>query len=349
MSTDADALQQKLSELEAQHQQQKALRAEEMTTMLSELAELNKLCADMEQMHDKADNSGGGKVSGTDPYMRQVEWTIDGYSTREAGLAKGDSIWSPKFRAAGMDDVQLEFFPKGREKTTFDGFCSLFLWCPSGSKVKYQLWVGDFKRAPDEDEFPGRIGHGHSNFCPVASGIDKENDKLTVGVNFLEVNGGSMTVETKDLKLHGRSLEMMVAKEVAVMQNRTVNKVLWRIDRISERVKTLPRGSSMWSKLFTAAGIREILLEFYPNGSTNTTKDGYCGFYIRCPEGVSMVVTLIVGGVKKGPIKTTFDSLTGKGLPDFCLIDEQINKEDDSVEVGIEIQNQPSTTLTFET
>merc|ERR1712232_1154006 len=111
-----------------------------------------------------------------------------------------------------------------------------------------------------------------------------------------------------------------------------------RIEKVSERVGQLPRGASMWSRLFSAGGIREILLEFYPNGSTNTTKDGFCAFYIRCPEGVSMIVTLFVGKVRKGPIKTNFDSLTGKGLPDFCLLQDEIDREDDSVEVGIELQ-----------
>jgi len=113
---------------------------------------------------------------------------------------------------------------------------------------------------------------------------------------------------------------------------------------MSERIAKLPRGSSMWSQIFTAAGIRDILLEFYPSGSANTTKEGYCAFYIKCPEGVSMIVTLFVGGVRKGPIKTSFDSLTGKGLPDFCALKDQIDSED-TVEVGIELQNNPSSTL----
>merc|ERR1719316_2550757 len=136
----------------------------------------------------------------------------------------------------------------------------------------------------------------------------------------------------------------MIKKEAEVLQNRNVSKVNWRITKVAERLKHLPRGASMWTRLFTAAGIREMLLEFYPNGSTNTTKDGYCAFYIRCPEGVSVVVTLFVGNVRKGPIKTTFDSLTGKGLPDFCMLQDQIN-EDGSVDVGIELQSTPNKEL----
>eukprot|EP00971_Amphidinium_carterae_P278329 5525156-Amphidinium_carterae.1 len=45
---------------------------------------------------------------------------------------------------------------------------------------------------------------------------------------------------------------------------------------------------------------------------------------------------------RKGPIKTTFDNLAGKGLPEFCLLGPEINTEYDSLDVGIEVQNQPS-------
>merc|ERR1719203_48036 len=138
----------------------------------------------------------------------------------------------------------------------------------------------------------------------------------------------------------------MVSREAEVFQNQNINKIVWKISKVSEQLAQLPRGASMWSNLFTAAGIQEILLEFYPNGSSNTQKDGFCAFYVRCPEGVSMIVTLFVGKVKKGPIKTTFDGLTGKGLPDFCLLKEEMNAEEDSVEVGIELQSPPNKILT---
>jgi len=289
-----------------------------------------------------------GRTSSADQFMRRVEWTIDSFAQKYQDIAKGSSIWSPKFRAAGMDGLQLEFFPKGREKTTYEGFCSLFLWCPSGTKIKYQLWVGNFLRAPDEDDYVGRIGHGHSNFCPLVPQCDMQKDSVTVGVDFLEVKS-YMEDKTHKLKLHSSGIEAMVQREAEIIRNRNVNKVVWKIKKLSEKVNYFPRGTSMWSRPFAASGIQEILLEFYPNGSANTTKDGFCAFYIRCPEGVCMIVTLYVGKVRKGPIKTTFDGLTGKGLPDFCLLRDEMSVEDDSIEVGIELQNQPSKILMLET
>lgn len=344
---DAAELQQKVAELERQLEEQARRHEDELESMRKVITDLQTLAASLEAESKRNEVISAGANS--DVFTRYVEWTITEFKSKAAGLAKGESIWSPKFNAAGMQGLMLEFFPKGREKTTFDGFCSLFLWCPNGTKLKYQLRVGTFFRAPDEDEYQGRIGHGHSNFCPLDPEVNDENDSITVAVNFIEVRTteGTVTTDTGTLQLLPSPLESIVRREAEVMQNRNVGKVVWHITRVAERLKHLPRGASMWTRLFTAAGIREMLLEFYPNGSTNTTKDGYCAFYIRCPEGVSVVVTLFVGNVRKGPIKTTFDSLTGKGLPDFCSLQEQI-AEDGSLEVGIELQNQPNKALALQ-
>jgi len=344
--SDAAALQAKVLQLEGQLDKQSQRHEAELEGMRKVIADLQKLTTSLEEQSKQNDIVTNGPNS--DVFTRHVEWTIDNFSSKADGLAKGESLWSAKFNAAGMQGLLLEFFPKGREKTTFDGFCSLFLWCPNGTKLKYQLRVGTFFRAPDEDEYVGRIGHGHSNFCPLLPEVDTEKDSITLGVNFIEVRTaeGRTTTDAGTLRLISTPLDSIVRREAEVMQNRNVSKVSWRITKVAERLKHLPRGASMWTRLFTAAGIREMLLEFYPNGSTNTTKDGFCAFYIRCPEGISVIVTLFVGNVRKGPIKTTFDSLTGKGLPDFCLLQEQI-AEDGSLEVGIEVQNQPSKTLTL--
>jgi hypothetical protein len=341
-------LQKKLAELEKQLAEQTSRNNAAMDTLRQSVTDLQSLTSQYEDQLKDKDSISGGKFA--DLHTRRVEWTIDDFHKKSANLMKGDSLWSPRFNAMGMKDLQLEFFPKGREKTTFEGFCSLFLWCPSGSKLKYQLWVGSYVRAPDEDGYTGRIGHGHSNFCPLEPEIDQVQDCITVGVNFVSVSTVTTEANGKDgvLRLVPTTMESLLAKEADVMAQKTVSKVTWRIPNVKQKMDSLPKGASMWSDLFTAAGIREILLEFYPNGSTNTTKEGYCAFYIRCPEGVSMVVTLFVGTVKKGPIKTTFDNLTGKGLPDFCSITDQINS-DGSIDVGIELQAQPNKTLTLTT
>eukprot|EP00440_Ansanella_granifera_P042425 gb/GFBE01045995.1/.p1 GENE.gb/GFBE01045995.1/~~gb/GFBE01045995.1/.p1 ORF type:complete len:342 (+),score=81.20 gb/GFBE01045995.1/:1-1026(+) len=325
--------------------QQERKHVVEVQRFNAELQELRRLCGELEEQNRSLD--GVGRLDSSDHFTKRVEWTINKFSAEAKACQKGQPIWSPKFRAAGIDGVRLEFLPKGREKS-FDGFCSLFLWCPSGVSIKYQLWVGNYLRAPDQDEYLGEIGHGHSNFCPVEPEVDRDSDSLKVGVDFLEVIRRH-ELEDKGLTLISWPLQRMVAKEAEVLENRGVSQVVWKINKISEHLKHYPRGASLCSKTFTAAGISEILLEFYPNGSQITKKDGFCSFYLRCPDGVSVIVTLFVGKVRKGPIKTTFDSTSGKGLPDFCLVEDEINRADDSLEVGIELQNRASKTLTLVT
>lgn len=245
----------------------------------------------------------------------------------------------PKFPGRWPRELAVRVFSQGHKKTSFDGFCSLFLWAPGGTTLKYQLWVGSFLRAPETDEYKTRVGHGHSNFCPVAPEVNKDKDSLTVGVDILEVSNEERNISDRGLTLVRQSLDTMVARESKVVENVKVEKAVWKIKNISDRLQQFPRGSSMWSSLFTAAGIREILLEFYPNGSTHTQKDGFCAFYIRCSMKVSIYVTLIVGKTRKGPISTTFHDATGKGLPDFCPVQDEIDRSDDTLEVGIELQN----------
>jgi len=284
---------------------------------------------------------GGGSAGGGESYqdVRRVEWTIPNIPDKMTKHAKGESIWSTEFGIMGINGIQLEFFPNGRESTTIPGFCSLFLWCPSGTKIKYQLSVGNHLRAPDEDIYDGRMGHGHSNFCMLNAEI-LDDKSVTVAVDVLDVQRTHPASDSSNgtLKIRTGYAGWLVKKETELRVNLPVERVEWKLINIQKKMEALPRGSSIYSNLFTAAGIREILLEFYPNGSQNTTKDGFCAFYLRCPEGTSVIVTLFVGSFKKGPIQASFDGSAGKGLPDFCDIHNEI-RADDTITVGLQIQN----------
>lgn len=295
--------------------------------------------------------AGGGSASDDLNYfVRNVKWTIDDIDKKIDSAKKGASFWSPTFKSMGVDSMQLEFFPNGRESTTIDGFCSLFLWCPSGTKIKYQLFVGKHMRPPDEDEYDGKMGHGHSNFCMLQPEIvtaDGGMKSVTVGVEIIEVNRGQIKISGSDslLTMTARPPHALIHEEMSVIHNAAKTRIEWHISKISQRLIHFPKNSSMHSRNFSAGGIRDLLLEFYPSGSVNTQKEGHCAFYIRGPEGTSLNVTLFVGKFKKGPIKTTFEAPTGKGLPDFCPIADEIDKENDKIIVGIEVENKPNTVM----
>eukprot|EP00927_Polykrikos_kofoidii_P047551 TRINITY_DN41767_c0_g1_i1.p1 TRINITY_DN41767_c0_g1~~TRINITY_DN41767_c0_g1_i1.p1 ORF type:complete len:372 (-),score=67.01 TRINITY_DN41767_c0_g1_i1:23-1075(-) len=335
-----ETLQKRVSDVEALVLAQDINQRAELTKLNGEVAELRALAEKLEREKSFC------KPSVSEVFIRRVEWTITGISEKLATMQRSQSVWSPHFDAGGMNGLQLEFLPLGGGKTTYEGFCSLFLWCPGGMRVKYQLFVGSFIRAPDEDTYPENIGHGHSNFCPVLPEIDEYSDSVIVGAVFYEVSPLPTTVGS--LTVIPRPIEAMIAREVEVLQNKNVNRVCWKVRGISKYLAQLPKGASLYSPLFTVAGIRELLLDFLPNGSTQTTKDGFCSLYVRCTPGVSMVITLFVGSVRKGPIKTTFTGLSGKGLPDFCLLRPQVNEDDDSVEVGLEVQNEQISTVFLE-
>lgn len=305
----------------------------------SEIEELRRRVREYEETEPR---SIGFNDSSTDSFVRTVEWTIKNFKSEEKLCPKGTPMWSPRFKLAGINEVRLEFLPNGREKS-WNGFCSLFLWCPPGTKIRYQLWVGSFMKAPDEDTYDGEVGHGHSNFCPLEPEIDLKNDSVTVGCNIFEVMT-TYNISERNLSLYAWPLQHWVKKEAEVLENRGVKSITWKVKKVGQALNLYQRGASICSPCFTAAGISDIQMEFYPNGCAATKKDGFCSLYVRCPEKVVLILTLIVGKVKKGPIKTTFDTASGKGLPDFCNLQEQIN-EDDTVDVGIELQSRPSASV----
>jgi len=164
MQGEASSLQAKVQSLELALVQQERRHAIEVQRFDAEIQELRRLAEEL--VTESRRRESVGRLDSTDHFTKRVEWTISNFLDEEKCCQKGQPIWSPTFRAAGMDGLRLEFLPKGREKS-FDGFCSLFLWCPNGTNIKYQLWVGSYLRAPDVDEYQGDMGHGHSNFCPL--------------------------------------------------------------------------------------------------------------------------------------------------------------------------------------
>ena len=69
--------------------------------------------------------ASSNSMENTSHDVRRVEWTIPGISERLKSQEKGLSIWSPEFSARGINGIQLEFFPNGRESTTIGGFCAV--------------------------------------------------------------------------------------------------------------------------------------------------------------------------------------------------------------------------------
>jgi len=267
-------------------------------------------------------------------FIRRVEWKLEKCSENVRTLEKNQSIWSSSFTAMGVRDMQLEFFPKGRENSQ-KGFCALFLWCPGYVRMKYCLQVGNHVSS-DEDVFTSRMGHGHSNFCILEAQFD-DKDCLVIGLEVLAISWSSDPGH--GLKLVNTGPESAVRREAAVLHNRDKETVEWKIRDIRRRMLEVPNGVCLSSPLFSAAGVRDMHLEFYPNG-LDGGKAGYCGFYVRCPSGEhTLKVTLFVGSARRGPSKTEFNGNAAKGLPEFCRLDEQLVEGEEDLITGIILQN----------
>eukprot|EP00931_Biecheleriopsis_adriatica_P120917 TRINITY_DN96009_c0_g1_i1.p1 TRINITY_DN96009_c0_g1~~TRINITY_DN96009_c0_g1_i1.p1 ORF type:complete len:356 (+),score=75.84 TRINITY_DN96009_c0_g1_i1:52-1119(+) len=327
------ALQAKVDSLLSQLEKQKAKHSED----------LQRLGSEAQALRERLQKALAGRSKASTPaqacdsaFVRHVEWRIPHYTSKVRNIPKNESLWSEKFTVLGDAKCQLEFFPQGRASTSHPNFCALFLWADAGLHLRYRLRVGKHL-SMDDDVFESRMGHGHSNFCNLEAEMDQETDSVLIGLEILDIK--FIQEPSPGLRLVNRGPEGAVRREAAVLQNVGLDCVEWRIRDITRRTKEVPAGAFLCPPLCSVAGVRDIQLEFYPNGLAGG-KPGYCGFYVRCPSGkYTLTITLFVGSAKKGPTRTEFDKSAAKGLPEFCRLEEQIAEGEDEILVGVHIQN----------
>lgn len=302
-----------------------------------------------------------------DTFIRECTWKIGGIAEKIRNVPKSTPIRSDSFIVQGVPNIQLEFFPNGRDGTSLDGFCSLFLWCPAGTRIKYQLRVGSHWAAPDEDEYTASMGHGHSNFCFLQAHVNNADDSVEVGLRVIEINLTDSS-SVRGLSLMNISPEGFVKQESMVLSHIDVTTVEWRIKRVQQLLEVTPKGSSIYSPAFSLAGVRQMLLEFYPAGVDVKPQDNFCALYLRCPPETSLYVTFFAGTpdaadagapsgggdgavqgaplevlsfkpkIKKGPVAAKFAGNAAKGIPNFCDLKELLDKGNEII-VGVQVRN----------
>eukprot|EP00435_Cladocopium_sp_Y103_P049293 s2867_g14.t2 len=163
-----------------------------------------------------------------------------------------------------------------------------------------------------------------------------EKDSLVIRVEILEV---TVTEDLGDgLRLINQGISQPLKLEAAVIRNRDLDTVEWTVRNIRQRMRDVPRGQYVCSPSFSIAAVRNMHIEFYPNGLEGS-KNGYCGLYVRSPGGkYTLNLTLSVGSATRGPSRTELDGNSAKGLPEFCKINEQLDEKEDLV-IGIKVQN----------
>merc|ERR1712060_297030 len=123
--------------------------------------------------------------------VRRVEWRIlrvlDEVAAARAASHAGDmdeALRSPPFAAAGLEGLQLRFYPIGYRARS-DESCGFFLVCPAGLHVKCRAFVGDATKT-FEHTYEEQEPFGRGSFCRLADKV-KEDGSVLCGVEFLEV------------------------------------------------------------------------------------------------------------------------------------------------------------------
>lgn len=328
-----------------------------LTTLESENARLTDAVAEVENVS-----------------TRRVDWIIQNASqkVRPPRTSKAHlhaSYFSPKFCCSGVSGLQLELqlFRKGDLPVAgeTEGDCAVFLWANKGLNLVYKLSVGG-KTQQLEKVFNGRVPYGTQRFCFMKDQINRETDTLQVSVEILEIikqvdmvvtnpepepakdpAEGEEAEETPAEKLpldctvryrknvNNRILDQ-VRYQVDLMRSRMVRKVEWRVEQASLLRKCFPEGEPICSTPFSAAGIEGMQLIFYPSGYSGATA-GYCSLYFFAPAGATLRCVLIAGGQRR-EAHHSFQDSGAFGRTNFCRLEGVIDEEDDTVLLGIEIE-----------
>lgn len=93
---------------------------------------------------------------------------------------------SVAFSAAGVDNLQLMFYPCGYAGAT-DGFCSLFLYASAGATLKYTLYAGSHRRDATHF-FEDQGAFGRSNFARFDTVVDEDTDSIFLALDIEEAH-----------------------------------------------------------------------------------------------------------------------------------------------------------------
>jgi len=118
--------------------------------------------------------------------VRNIEWRVEQASALRKCFPQGEALCSASFNAAGPEGLQLIFYPSGYEGAT-DGFCSLFLFAPSGATLRCWLFAGNQKREASHS-YDGPGAFGRTNFCRFESAVDENNDVILIGLEIEEAH-----------------------------------------------------------------------------------------------------------------------------------------------------------------
>mmetsp|Transcript_81930 Transcript_81930/g.227165 ORF Transcript_81930/g.227165 Transcript_81930/m.227165 type:complete len:714 (+) Transcript_81930:60-2201(+) len=122
--------------------------------------------------------------------VRRIEWRVEHASALQMCFPAGESLCSMKFDAVGIQGLQLVFYPCGLADAAKKGFCSLFVNCPSGTRLRCWLSIGKVRReAHASSQHPSLVGC--RCFCRFDSCVNTSDDTVTL---FLDLEDAQQDV-----------------------------------------------------------------------------------------------------------------------------------------------------------
>jgi len=122
--------------------------------------------------------------------VRRVEWRVEGASRLLEMIRAGESVDSSPFSAAGIEKMQLHFYPRGcdiSEKVSANAqACSIYLSGPQRTTLRGTLFVGSHARQFEHRYQAKGDRGGRERFCKLDSMLDAE-DSVTLAVEIAEV------------------------------------------------------------------------------------------------------------------------------------------------------------------
>jgi hypothetical protein len=95
--------------------------------------------------------------------VRKIQWMVQNAGKLRQFFRWGEVMCSPVFHAAGVESLQIAFYPSGYGQVT-DGFCSLFLYAPAGCTLKCYLSIASQVREINHT-WDHAGAYGRTNFC----------------------------------------------------------------------------------------------------------------------------------------------------------------------------------------
>jgi len=175
--------------------------------------------------------------------VRRVQWRLESAFKLKESFMEGRPVCSTAFQAAGVNGLQLIFYPSGCTGAK-EGFCSFFLSCPPGCTVRCWLWAGRWRKearpeASDKNDLLGRI-----NFCRFENCVDPNDESVELALEIEEAQqqmanpgqAGTMLPDLSTQRIDG-SVDPMVSMS---RSDTVINKLQVNKGKNNEGVKQLP-------------------------------------------------------------------------------------------------------------